>query len=436
MDRIFSNRWADPAAVLVIAVSVLIAYSNSFHAAFQFDDLPNIANNAHIQSIDNFWSILKSNRGVTYITFALNYAVGGPDVFGFHIVNTVIHIINSALVYFLLLSTLGLMGFATARARFIAVFAALLFALHPVQTQSVTYIVQRMESLSATFFILALMLFVRGAGSPGPARRWVYYGLTGACYVLSFYSKETAITLPAVVLLFDFCFVSKGSAVGLLKKRWPFYGLLAALLGVFIVATIMPMGGFSDLSEESAAPERVVSAPSVGTTGMARLKASEVTALSAGFSMKGISPKEYLFTEFNVMAYYFALVLVPVNQNLDYDFPVSKSLFEAPEVKPGTALTIPLPPPVVSLVFLLFIAGLGVWFMAATQNSPGAARRLVAFFIFWYFIILSPTSSVVPIADVIYEHRLYLPSLAFFTVFAVCVEACASRLFNGRHGAA
>ena len=434
MDRIFSNRWASPAAVLVIAVSVLIAYSNTFHVPFQFDDTPNIVNNSQLRSFDNFWSVLMHTRGVTSITFALNYAVGGPDVFSFHLVNTAIHIVNSVLVFFLLLSTFGLMGFATARARFIAFFSALLFALHPVQTQSVTYIVQRMESLSGTFFILALMLFVKGAGSSGLARRWVYYGLTGACYVLSFYSKETAITLPAVVLLYDFCFVAKGSAIGLFKKRWPLYGLLGALLVAFTVLTVIPMGGFSDLSEESAEASGVegVAAPSVGTTATARLKHAPV---SAGFSLKGISPKEYLFTEFNVMAYYFALVAVPINQNLDYDFPISKSLFETPEVKPGTALTIPLPPPVVSLAFLLCVAGLGVWFMAATQSSPASARRLVAFFIFWYFIILSPTSSVVPIADVIYEHRLYLPSLAFFTVFVLCVEAVSSRLFGWRGAA-
>jgi len=434
MDRIFSSRWTSPAAVLVIAVSVLAAYSNTFHVPFQYDDLPSIANNAQMQSLENFWSILRSNRGVTYLTFALNYALGGPDVFGYHLVNTAIHVLNSALVYFLLLSVFDLMGFALPRARFIAVSSALLFALHPVQTQSVTYIVQRMESLSATFFILALMAFARGAGIPGPARRWGCYALAGACYVLSFYSKETAITLPAVVLLFDFCFVSKGRALELIRKRWVFYALLGVLLGVFTAATIMPMGGFSDLSAESAEP--AVPAPSIGTTGMSKLKVSEVTALSAGFSMKGTSPKEYLFTQFNVMAYYFTLVFVPVNQNLDYDFPVSRSLFETPEVKPGTALTIPLPPPVVSLIFLLFVAGLGVWFMASTQNSPGSAGRAVSFFIFWYFIILSPTSSVVPIADVIYEHRLYLPSLAFFTVFAICVEAMAARLSGGRGGPA
>lgn len=433
MDRIFSSRWANPAAVLVIAVSVLIAYSNTFHVPFQFDDIPNIVKNNQLRSLENPWAILSDTRGVTFITFALNYAVGGLDVFGFHAVNTAIHIINSSLVFFLLLSTFALLGFATARARFISFFSALIFALHPVQTQAVTYIVQRMESLSAMFFLLSLLLFVRGSLSTAPGRRWFYYALTGACYVLSFYSKETAITLPAVVLLYDFCFVSRGRAAGLFKKRWPVYAFLCVLLGVFTVVTIIPMGGFNDLSEESAeAAEPAVAPPPMS---MSKLKAREV-ARSAGFFMEGISPKEYLFTEFNVMAYYFALVLFPINQNLDYDFPVSKSLFETPEVKPGTALTIPLPPPVVSLVFLLFVAGLGVWFMAATQNSPGDARRLVAFFIFWYFVILSPTSSVVPIADVIYEHRLYLPSLAFFTVFAVCVEACASRLFNGRNGAA
>jgi len=432
MDRIFSNRWANPVVVLIITISVFIAYSNSFHAAFQFDDMPNIAGNPRLQSLGHLWSILKYNRGITYLTFALNYAIGGPDVFGFHIVNTVIHIINASLVYFLLLSTLGLIGFAAPRARFVAFFTALLFALHPVQTQSVTYIIQRMESLSATFFLLALILFVRGGRAASPAGRWLCYGLTGFCYLLSFYSKETAITLPAVVLLYDFCFLSRGRVAAIFKKRWPLYAVFCFLFAFFVVRTIMPMGGFGDLSSESVAPAEVEPPPSVGTRDFSKLKVSEITAMSAGFHMKGISPKEYLYTEFNVMAYYLALLAVPINQNLDYDFPVSKSLFESPRVNPGTALTIPLPPPVVSLAFLLCVAGAGLWFLATGLGRGSGVRTLAAFCIFWYFIILSPTSSVVPIADVIYEHRLYLPSVAFFTVFVVCVEAASARLFGGR----
>ncbi|MDP2689005.1 MAG: hypothetical protein Q8P48_02720, partial [Deltaproteobacteria bacterium] len=329
-----------------------------------------------------------------------------------------------------------LLGWETPRARMIAVFSSLLFALHPAQTQSVTYIVQRMESLSATFYLLSLMLFIRASSASTLAGRGALYGLTAASYILSFYSKETAITLPAVILLYDYCFIGRGRPAEMLRKRWPAYAMLGALFMIFTVSIVMPMGGFGDLSEESAgAPAHVevgVAAPSQGTTAMAKLTPAQATALSAGFGFKNITPKQYLFTQFNVITYYFALLLVPVNQNLDYDFPVAKSLFKAPQANPGTALTMPMLPPVVSLAVLLVIIGLGVYFIARTRKNPGSARRVAAFFIFWFFIILSPTSSVVPIADVIYEHRIYLPSLGFFTIFTLCVEAAFARLFSGQ----
>ncbi|MFQ5736829.1 MAG: hypothetical protein ACE5GY_08205 [Thermodesulfobacteriota bacterium] len=433
MDRLFSSRWFSPAVVLAIIVSVVLAYSNTFDAAFQFDDMPNIVNNGSLRDLGNIGRVLWNTRGVTYATFALNYALGGPGPFGFHAVNTAVHIINSVLAYFILLATFGLLGWETPRSRMVAAFSALLFALHPVQTQAVTYIIQRMESLSATFYLAALLLFIKGAAASTPAKKAALWGLTGLSYVLSFYSKETAITLPAVVLLYDFCFISRGGVTEIFRRRWPVYGALAALFVIFTAVTIMPMGGFNDLSDESSgATVAQVEAPSIGTTAMAKLKRSEATALSAGFSLKNMSPGKYLTTQFNVITYYFALFLVPMNQNLDYDFPVATGLFTAPKANHGAALTLPMLPPVVSLLVLLIIIGYGVYAFARTQKNPSATPRVAAFFIFWFFIIISPTSSIVPITDVIYEHRVYLPSLGFFTVFVLCVEAVVSRALDRR----
>ncbi len=429
MNKIFSSRWFSLGAVLVIAASVLLAYSNTFHASFQFDDLPNIVDNPALKSLSNIGNVLLNKRGVTYATFALNYAAGGLDVFGYHAVNTAVHILNSVLIYFLLLATLTRLGWETARSRMIAFFPALLFALHPVQTQAVTYIIQRMESLSGTFYLASLMLFITGAGASTRYRRGVLYGLSALCYALGFYTKETAITLPAIVALYDFCFITESGPGEMFRKRWAAYGLLGALLVFFAITTAVTMGGFGDLSADNAgAPALDRPAPSMGTTGMAQLTVSEATAMSAGFNLKSISPKSYLFTEFNVLTYYFVLFLAPENQNLDYDFPVSKSLFETPKAGRGAALTIPIPPPAVSLAVLLVIIGLGAYFMAGTQKNRGSPRRVAAFFIFWFFIILSPTSSVVPIADVIYEHRVYLASAGFFTVFVLCVDAAVVRI--------
>ena len=146
--------------------------------------------------------------------------------------------------------------------------------------------------------------------------------------------------------------------------------------------------------------------------------------------MTYITPKEYLYSQFNVLPYYMALLLVPVNQNLDYDFPWGRDLLTAPVPAKETVLNIPMMPPIAGLVFLSAIIAVGVFFFVKTQKAPSSYKRIVAFFIFWFFIILSPTSSVVPIIDVIYEHRLYLPSLGFFVILVLAIDSLAGLIMK------
>jgi hypothetical protein len=335
---------------------------------------------------------------VTIATFALNYAVGGINVVGYHLVNTAIHIANGIMLYFLVFLTMNITrkaggGVDELWSKRIAICAALLFTVHPIQTQAVTYLVQRMEILASLFYLLALLLFIKGAATSSAERRALLYGGVVLSYILGFASKEIAITLPAILLLYDFTFIARGNLRGLLK-RWPLYGMLTALLILFVVKTLIPLGGFSDVS-----------------------------AASAGFGVKSIAPLEYLFTQFNVLIYYIILLIVPRIQNLDYDFPVSHGLFEMPQIKDGTALNFPLPPPFVSLIVLLLVVGCGIYLYVRSAGADGRRGRIVSFFIFWFFILLSPTSSFIPIVDVIFEHRLYLASAGFFVILAIGLDA-------------
>ncbi len=406
MKNLFESKRFDLWAVSFLVAAVLIVYSNTFNAAFHFDDTPQIIENYKLRDLKNLGNIIMGPRGVTMATFALNYAAGGTDVTGYHVVNTVIHIINGILVYFLLFHTLGALGRDQAWSRKIAVYSALLFAVHPVQTQSVTYIVQRMESLAALFFLLALLIFQRAVKAEGGRNRVLLYAAVVVMYLLSFKSKEVAITLPAVIFLYDLYFVGKGSARAL-AGRWPFYLVLVLLLGYLTVSTVVPLGGFGDLSDESSGIAAVTAAP-----------AHE--APSAGFGVKSISPKEYLYTQFNVILYYMTLMVVPANQNLDYDFPLSRTLFETPAVNEGTVLNFPIPPPAFSLAVHIAIIGLALWCLAMYRKKrAGPTALVVSFFILWFYILLMPTSSFIPILDVIFEHRLYLPSVGFIVIFAV-----------------
>lgn len=386
IEKIFENKRFHLVAGLLIAILTFLVYSNTFHASFHFDDTPSIVENYTIRNLNNVPGMLINNRGIATATFAINYAIGGLNVVGYHIVNLAIHITNSILVYFLIFLTLARIESLRGNAKKIAFYTALLFAAHPIQTQAVTYVVQRMETLASMFMLIGLLLLIKGAETSKTSARVLLYGAVAVSYWLGFYSKEIAITLPAVLFLYDYCFLSGGGNQKV-TARLPLYLVLIAMLAFFATRTL---------------------------TGL-----QETPGGSAGFNVQSITAKEYMLTQFNVLIYYITLLFVPINQNLDYDFPVSKGLFEVPLVKEGTVLNIPIPPPIVSLIILMVIIGFAIYLFTHYASRITHHGRLIAFFILWFFIILSPTSSFIPIIDVIFEHRLYLASAGFFLLFSL-----------------
>jgi len=421
VERLFENKWAAPLLLMALALLIFAVYYPTINAAFQLDDDVWIVKNPVIKTLANLPAMLRAQRGLTMLSLALNYATGGLDPRGYHLVNILIHIANAVLVYLLVFRTFILTGLAAARARLLGLCTATVFSLHPVQTEAVSYVVQRMESMSALFTLLALLAFIR-ASSASVTRRYTCYALTALAYVAAFYSKETAITTPALILLYDLFFVARGSSAGLLKK-WPLYAVLAVLSLFFVVNTVAPLGGFNDVSQEAL---RETAPSSIQTTTGGKNRYASLPALrrmpTAGFGVTAISPYQYFLTESNVILYYYALLLLPLDQNIDYDFPVSTGLFERPSVHPGTRLLIPLPPPIVSLIIHACILALGLYLFVISLKRKMPRAVSVSFFIFWFFIILSPTSSFIPIVDVVFEHRLYLASLSYAVLLTLLLE--------------
>jgi len=390
IEKVFEGKRFHLIAVSLIAILTLIVYSNTFHASFHFDDTPQIVENYQIRNLDNLLDILKGQRGLAMATFAINYAIGGLNVMGYHIVNLTIHIMNGIMVYFLVFITLhGVLGTdlkSVPKAKRIAIYTALLFAVHPIQTQAVTYIVQRMEILASMFMLIALLLFIKAVKTSMITMRVFLYGIIAVSYILGFYSKEIAITLPALVFIYDYCFLAEGDFKKIMA-RMPLYFVLLAMLAFFTTRTLT---GLQETPGESA---------------------------SAGFGVQSITSNEYLFTQFNVLWTYLRLLILPINQNLDYDYPVAKSIFEFP-------------------TFLSFVGILLILVSAFYLLTPYASRfthygRLIAFFILWFFVILSPTSSFIPIIDVIFEHRLYLASVGFFVLLSLAFDSLFKRLEKG-----
>jgi len=373
IDKVFANKRFNLIAFGAIAVAVLIAYSNTFTATFHFDDNPSIIENAQIRHVtsENIMMLLNGVRPVVYLSIMLNYQLGALNVVGYHLFNIGVHILNSTFFYFLILWTLSLPQFRDQfghRARRMALFAALLFGVHPVQTESVTYIISRTELLATFFYLATFLLFIKG-GRSGKFSYVIGMLLTS---LLAMGSKEWAVTLPALLALYDFLFFSDGKIKPVLS-RWYLY-LLTALPSYIIFRTLnlTATGGVSGI----------------------------------GFNIQtatGITPATYLYTSFNVIWTYVRLLFLPINQNLDYDYKIAKTLFEFP-----TFLSLIGHVAVIAAAFWLYIR----------KRSP-----LIPFGIAWFYIGLSPTQSFVPIVDVIFEHRVYMPSIGFFLVFIVLYES-------------
>ena len=365
------NAWA----FVVIAVMILIAYSNTFNASFHFDDAPSITENMTIKrvSIDNIMQILQGVRPVVYLSIMFNYLVSGLNVVGWHIFNIAVHIANSFFVYLLVLWTLNRPVLAKEygdKARRMALFAALLFGVHPIQTESVTYIITRTELLATFFYLATFLLFIKGTEK----NTFLYYVGAAFTALCAMGSKEWAVTLPAVLVLYDFFFLAEGS-IKSLRSRWPAY-VLIMLTWIQIYNTVYITGG----------------AASAASSGI-------------GFNVQttsGINASTYILTSLNVIWTYIRLMVLPINQNLDYDYAIAKTLFEFPTF--------------LSLIGHVAVVGSAFWLYWKK------GRLLIPFGVAWFYIGLSPVQSFVPIIDVIFEHRMYMPSIGFIIVFVAAYE--------------
>lgn len=389
------------AHILLVIATALGTYANSFHVPFLFDDESSITGNKVIRSLANFFVngdgyAYNPRRFVGYLTFALNYRWGGLDVVGYHVVNLAIHIASALLIYALLRLTFRTPvlrnSVLASQSPLLALAAALLFVVHPLQTQAVTYTVQRLASLATCFYLAALVMHVRWrlaleAGARCLSKKTLPCYLTSlAAAVLAMKTKEIAFTLPLVVLLYEVFFFGWPD-----RKRWL---MLAPML---LTALIIPLG-MINLQQP---------------VGEVIAEASQATVVKSP-----LSRWEYLYTQFSVIVTYLRLLALPVNQNLDHDYPVNLSLLELRAF--------------LALLLLTSLLAAGVLLYRRSRRGDNASLRLAAFGIFWFFITLAVESSIIPITDVIYEHRVYLPSVGFMIAVVTLVALGVCRLTKHR----
>jgi tetratricopeptide (TPR) repeat protein len=348
-------------AAALLVVAILVAYANSFSGPFVFDDLHSITLNPTIRRLASadIWSppadVTVSGRPLLNASLAFNHAIGGEAVRGYHVVNLTIHVLAALTLFGVMRRTFGgprlRAQFGVDRDVTWAAFAvALLWALHPLATESVTYVIQRAESLMALCYLLTLYCFVAAAEAPR-SRRWQVAGAAACAAGMA--TKETMVTAPLVVLLYDRVFVG-GAWHEIWRRRRAFYWALAAtwLLLAFLIAQTGGRAG------------------------------------TAGFSA-GATPLEYALTQSRAIVRYLGLAVWPHPLVLDY------GEFTTPHV----AALLPF------AALILVLAGAA---FALARRAPAAGFALGAF-----ALVLAPTSTFFPIyTEPVAEHRMYLPLAA------------------------
>ncbi|MBF0556022.1 MAG: tetratricopeptide repeat protein [Nitrospirae bacterium] len=381
--------------LLIIAAVCVIIYSNSFKAPFMFDDYTNIIEKNVIKDIGqdkDSYSLIspKANRRfVGVLTFALNYKLNGMDVAGYHVFNLIVHILSALAVYWLVMLIFRTPFFETfdpfLGRGLTAFFTALLFAVHPIQTSAVTYIVQRYTSLATLLCLVSVLAYVKSRLTGSVPMRYALYTVSIISAIAAMRTKEIAFTLPVIAVLLEFLFLD-----GKLIKR------ILYLLPLLLTMLIIPISILANKSPEAANALTIALNPKIIGSSLNLASITDITRT------------EYLFTQFRVIVTYLRLLFVPVWLNLDYDYPVFRNFFKA-EV-------------VLSFLVVVSVFASAVYMLYKSLAPNRSAARLYSLGILWFFIALSVESSVIPIKDVINEYRVYYPSVGFFiAVIAVVV---------------
>ena len=375
---------------LLVAIIVISCYCNSMNVSWHFDDPPNITTN-YILHIDNLlpktiWSTFFAKpfdegqlyRPVANLSFAINWYLGQSNPFGYHLVNLAIHILTSIFllktILLLLRTDLSAEKNPNKDILFIAVFSATLWAINPIQTQAVTYIVQRMASMTAMFFIFALYNYLQARLSSTPRQSVRHYLLCSVFFFLALGCKENAITLLPSLLLVEFIFFNPRQSHSLRS--------FVSFLGTVNICLII--GGVYYILDQGY--------------------------LQSFFSPIGSRPfslAERLMTQPSILLFYLSLIFYPspARLSIDHSFPLSTSLFH----------------PWTTLPAILVTATIIVFAFRQRKKFPYAS-----FAILFFFINHLVESTIIPL-EMIFEHRNYLPSFFLFLPLAAGAETLLTR---------
>lgn len=350
-----SYWWAYALGIFVALYAAFEVYQPVLRAPFLFDDLY-LPFTDPAYAARSFGDWVRGARPLLMATYWVNFQHSGLETFQYHVWNVLLHVLTSAMAWMIVRNLLARAGEMGWRREALAGLAGAIFLFHPLQTESVAYVASRSESLSVGLAYAALAVFLCRRDEPmGWGRTSVLLALFGAATL----SKEHTAVMPAALLLAD-TFWGQRTVLESLRRHWRLFGplIVAGALGFAFVWRV--------------------------------LKASS----SAGFQIKELSWYQYLFTQCRAIWVYVRMFFLPYGQNVDHDFPISRSLTDHGAIF-GLA----------GLVAVLLLAW--VW----RRRFP-----LASFGAFLFLLLIAPTSSVVPIMDPLVERRVYLPMVGLLLI--------------------
>jgi tetratricopeptide (TPR) repeat protein len=396
----------DRRALAVIFILALLVFLNSLFVPFQWDGIEFVVDNPIIHDMGNFsdpskaseyrWYGAFKSRYVGYMSFAINYALHGTRPFGYHLFNVLVHALTSMLVYvlalYLFLTPLLRQSRLADKAGSIALWAALIFAVHPVQSEAVTYIFQRHASLVGLFYIGSIVGYLKYKNEG--SLKW--YALCIISALLAMKTKENAFTLPLMIVFIEAVFYSGHDR----DNKKTFFMLLPVLLTMAVVpVTLYALG--RPMAE--------------AISGLGQ-SARDYVMLEGG-------GREYLLTQVRVVATYLRLFVYPVNQNIDYDYPLHD---EAGGVAFISAAFLHLT--LIASASFMIIRSFRIPPQSLQGDNKGSLGSLVGFGILWFYLALAVESSVIEIPMLINEYRMYVP----ITGLVIAVSVVLHMALRGR----
>jgi len=399
LNHFFKRLGTWQTQVLLLAIAVVLTYAHTLDVPFYLDDFSSIKENPVIYNwqINNwqdvlaqFWKLWQDYpyRVVGYLSFALNYQVHQFQVAGYHLVNIFIHLLAGWAIFGLLhglVRTPTLDNVLSENAkRWLPLVVALIFVLHPLQIQGVTYIVQRLASLAALFYIAAMACFIQARLNTHILLN-VFWALACLLFaLLAFLTKQNTLTLPIALLLLEFIFFRR------YEVRLKGFLILSGI-GLFLVSLALLF------EQNSAIGNMFDKIPLVKTL-------DELTR-----ETDSISRTSYLATQMVVLWTYIRLFFQPDSSHIDYHYPTTEGFFSQNENYDFIARLLDSDP-IWAMIGHLLLLGIAMY---GLRRLP-----LLAFGIFFYYLAHAVESSIIPIRDVIFEHRTYLPNLGIAVLCA------------------